>query len=56
MTEKLKDEVKQAYIDKIPLKRFAEPIEVAQSVAFLLSDSSSYITGEVLRVNGGMYM
>lgn len=56
MTKKLKEEVVKAYEEKIPLKRFGEPKEVAQAVAFLLSDHSSYITGEILKVNGGMYM
>ena len=36
--------------------RFGEPKEVADAVAFLLSDHASYITGETLKVNGGMYM
>jgi len=56
MTKKLKEEVVKAYEEKIPLKRFGQPKEVAEAVAFLLSDSSSYITGEILKVNGGMYM
>ena len=56
MTEKLSDEVKKSYTDKIPLKRFGDPVDVAWAVAFLLSDNSSYITGEILKVNGGMYM
>ncbi|CAM4165806.1 3-oxoacyl-ACP reductase FabG [Campylobacter armoricus] len=56
MTEVLSDEIKQNYINNIPLKRFADASEVAQSVAFLLSDHSSYITGEILKVNGGLYM
>jgi len=56
MTEQLSEEVKATFISKIPLARFAEPKEVAQSVAFLLSDSASYITGETLKVNGGMNM
>ncbi len=56
MTAVLKDEVKDAFISKIPLGRFGEPREVAEAVAFLLSDHSSYITGETLRVNGGMLM
>ncbi|MEA2029907.1 MAG: 3-oxoacyl-ACP reductase FabG [Campylobacterota bacterium] len=56
MTDVLKDEVKDAFISKIPLARFGNPVEVADAVAFLLSDHSSYITGETLKVNGGMYM
>jgi 3-oxoacyl-[acyl-carrier protein] reductase len=56
MTSVLKDEVKDAFINRIPLARFGEPKEVAEAVAFLLSDHSSYITGETLKVNGGMFM
>lgn len=56
MTDKLSDEIKESYTSKIPLKRFGEPNDIAQAVAFLLSDHASYITGEVLKVNGGMYM
>ncbi len=56
MTEALSDEVRQSYTDKIPLGRFGDPRDVAEAVAFLLSDASGYITGEILRVNGGMYM
>lgn len=56
MTEKLDEKTKQSYIDKIPLKRFGNTNDIANAVAFLLSDESSYITGEVLKVNGGMYM
>jgi 3-oxoacyl-[acyl-carrier protein] reductase len=56
MTDSLKDEVKENYIKNIPLARFGEAKEVAKAVAFLLSDESSYITGEVLKVNGGLYM
>ncbi len=56
MTNELKEEVKSYYIDKIPLKRFGKPEEIASAVAFLLSDEASYITGETLKVNGGMLM
>ena len=56
MTKELKEEIIKAYTDKIPLKKFGQPKDVANAVAFLLSDESSYITGEILRVNGGMYM
>jgi len=56
MTDKLSEEVKSSFISKIPLGRFGDPSEVAYAVAFLLSDYSSFITGETLKVNGGMYM
>lgn len=56
MTELLSEEIKQNYIQNIPLKRLAEPEEVANCVAFLLSDYASYVTGDVLKINGGLYM
>jgi len=56
MTAVLKDEVKEAFTAKIPMGRFGNPSEVAEATAFLLSDHSSYITGETLKVNGGMFM
>ena len=56
MTEVLSDDVKKSFTDKIPMNRFGNPTEVAEATAFLLSDSASYITGETLKVNGGMNM
>ena len=56
MTEGLSDEVKAGLNAKIPMGRMGDAKEVAQAVAFLLSDYSSYITGETLKVNGGMNM
>ena len=56
MTEVLSEEVKESFIKNIPLGRFGKAREVAEAVAFLLSDHASYITGETLKVNGGMYM
>ena len=56
MTAVLKDEVKDSFTAKIPLARFGNPSEVAEATAFLLSDHASYITGETLKVNGGMLM
>ncbi len=56
MTDELSEDIKKSYTDKIPLKRFGDPKDVAKAVAFLLSDASGYITGEILKVNGGMYV
>ncbi len=56
MTEKLSEEIKKSYTDKIPLKRFGDAKDVAEAVAFLLSSQASYITGATLKVNGGMLM
>lgn len=56
MTDELSDEIKASFTDKIPMGRFGDPAEVAEATAFLLSDHASYITGETLKVNGGMYM
>jgi 3-oxoacyl-[acyl-carrier protein] reductase len=56
MTDDLKQEIKDEYTKNIPLKRFGNASEVADAVAFLLSDNSSYITGEILKVNGGLYV
>lgn len=56
MTEKLSEEVKKAFLDFIPMQKLGLPKDVAFAVKFLLSDDASYITGQVLNVNGGMYM
>ncbi len=56
MTDELKEEVKAAFTAKIPMGRFGNAAEVAEATAFLLSDHASYITGETLKVNGGMAM
>jgi len=56
MTEVLSDEIKDGINAKIPMSRMGAASEVAEATAFLLSDHSSYITGETLKVNGGMNM
>ena len=56
MTAVLDDKLKEAMINAVPLRRVGEPIEVARAVYFLLSDYSSYITGEVINVSGGLYI
>ena len=54
MTEGLSDEIKKSCMDSIPLKRFGTVDDVANAVAWLASDGASYITGQVISVNGGM--
>jgi 3-oxoacyl-[acyl-carrier protein] reductase len=56
MTESLPEDIRKAYLDIIPLKKFGLPKDVASAVLFLLSDDAAYITGQVVSVNGGMYM
>jgi 3-oxoacyl-[acyl-carrier protein] reductase len=54
MTEKLPDEVKNEWVSKIPLKRGGTPEDVAHTALFLASDLSSYVTGQIIHVCGGM--
>ncbi|HQQ58756.1 MAG TPA: SDR family oxidoreductase, partial [Thermomonas sp.] len=56
MTADLPDAAKDAMLGQIALGRLGEPADIANAVAFLASPSASYITGETLHVNGGMYM
>ena len=54
MTDVLPDDVKQAYMNTIPLKRFGTAEDIAKCVAFLVSPEAEYITGQIISVNGGM--
>ncbi len=56
MTDQLSDEVKKAWCDKIPLHRGGTPEDIADVALFLASDLSSYVTGQVIQVDGGMNM
>lgn len=54
MTDELPEDLKKKYLDQIPMKRFATADEVAKVVVFLASDMSSYVTGQIIGVCGGL--
>lgn len=54
MTEEMPEKAKEALLSRIPLERKGKPEEVASAVAFLASDQAEYITGEVIKVSGGL--
>jgi len=56
MVRKLPDKINEEILQRIPLKRFGQPREVAELIAFLASERSSYITGQTVSINGGMFM
>ncbi len=56
MTDILEDKQKESLINQLPLARLGTTDDIAQAVAFLISDASSYITGQTIHVNGGMYL
>ncbi|WP_278925745.1 3-oxoacyl-[acyl-carrier-protein] reductase [Staphylococcus auricularis] len=56
MTDALSDEVKDQMLQNIPLSRLGEDTDIANTVSFLASDRAKYITGQVINVNGGMFM
>jgi 3-oxoacyl-[acyl-carrier protein] reductase len=56
MTKNLPADAKKFMLQQIPLGRMGQPEDVAAAVLFLCSDEASYVTGQVLRVNGGMYV
>lgn len=56
MTDKLKEDIKAAYLDSIPLRRFGQVEDIANLAVFLASDKAKYITGQVINVDGGLVM
>ena len=56
MTRELSDDQRSKLLDNIPLKKLGQSEDIANAVLFLASDMGSYISGETLHVNGGMYM
>jgi len=56
MTDALPQEVREKYLENIPLGRFGTPEDVANVVAFLASDDSAYVTGQVIDIDGGLVM
>jgi 3-oxoacyl-[acyl-carrier protein] reductase len=56
MTDKIPEEIKKKMLEQIPLGKLGQPEDVAQAAVFLASPQADYITGQVLAVNGGMYM
>jgi 3-oxoacyl-[acyl-carrier protein] reductase len=56
MTDKLTEDQKNQFLQVIPLRRGAQPEDIANAVAFFAGNDASYITGQVLHVDGGMVM
>ena len=56
MTEVINEKVKNEILSQIPLSRFGKPEEISHLVDFLISDEASYITGQTIHVNGGLFM
>jgi 3-oxoacyl-(acyl-carrier-protein) reductase len=56
MTDKIPPEIVEKILDQIPMKRFADPHEISRVVIFLAQEDSSYITGQIYGINGGLYM
>ena len=56
MTDKLTEDIQNEMLKMIPLAQFGEPKDIANTVVFLASDDSRYITGQTIHVNGGMVM
>lgn len=55
MTRKLSDAQREMILDKIPMKKIGEAVDIAKMAAFLASDDAAYMTGQTIHINGGMY-
>jgi NAD(P)-dependent dehydrogenase (short-subunit alcohol dehydrogenase family) len=56
MTDKIPKDVMDKIVESIPIGRLAEPSDIARAIVFLADEKSSYITGQVMGINGGFYM
>ena len=56
MTEQISNKMKEEILNEIPLSRFGKPEEVGKLIEFLITDEASYITGQTIHINGGLYM
>ena len=56
MTEQINNKMKEEILKQIPLSRFGKPEEVSELIEFLITDQASYITGQTIHINGGLYM
>ena len=56
MTKNIAKEITDDIKTKIPMNRFGKPNEIAKTILFLVDEATSYITGETISINGGMYM
>ena len=56
MTEQISNTIKEEILKQIPLSRFGKPEEVSELIEFLITDEASYITGQTIHINGGLYM
>ncbi|MNI96968.1 3-oxoacyl-[acyl-carrier-protein] reductase FabG [compost metagenome] len=56
MTDKLSEDTVAGLLQQIPLARLGKPDDIAKAVRFLASDDASYMTGQTIHIDGGMYM
>ena len=56
MAQHIPQEIREEFLKQVPMGRFAQPEEISELIAFLVSDKASYITGQTIHINGGWYM